>query len=265
MQTTTSLALLKSMLKAAVRRNQRQAVAKLADSSGFSGARAALEVARRVAESKKGRLSRKESSSLRNAAVNAIWTKCRLKEAGYELETSLCDMCGQEDDTPWHRIWFCKNPQVVAARNRFASTALQAEATKENTDLLRVTRALTDDPSDHLPPPNAKDCAVIEEILNAAAWELGTDCLCAFSDGSCPQELSREMKRASWGLIFYNTSNKAIARCFGAIPAYLRQSSAAGEFAGLALALEVAPRDTSLAFDCKAVAHLCGCLAVVLQ
>ena len=45
------------------------------------------------------------------------------------------------------------------------------------------------------------------------------------------------MKRASWGLIFYNSSNKAIARYFGAIPAYLRQTSAAGEFEGLALAL----------------------------
>ena len=64
------------------------------------------------------------------------------------------------------------------------------------------------------------------------------------------------MKRASWGLIFYNSANKAIARYFGAIPAYLRQTSAACEFAGLALALEVAPRDTSLVVDCKAVDHV---------
>ena len=95
-----------------------------------------------------------------------------------------------------------------------------------------------------------------EEILDVDAWNLGTDHLCAYSDGSCTQELSREMKRASWGLIFYNSSNKAIARHFGAIPAYLWQSSAAGEFAGLALALEVAPRDTSLVVDCKAVDHV---------
>ena len=82
--TATSPALLKSMLSAAVcRTNQRQAAAKLADSSHFTGTRASLEVARRVADSKGGRLSRKESSSLRDAAVNAIWTKCRLREAGY--------------------------------------------------------------------------------------------------------------------------------------------------------------------------------------
>ena len=255
--TTTSPALLKSMLCAAVcRANQRQAAAKLADSSHFTGTRASLEVARRVANSKGGRLSRKESSSLRNAAVNAIWTKCRLKEAGYELETTLCDMCGQENDTLWHRIWLCRNPQVVAARNRFANTALQTEATREDVDLLWVTRAIIDDPSDHLPPPNDKDLAVNEEILDAEAWNLGTDHLWAYSDGSCTQELSREMKRASWGLIFYNSANKPIARYFGAIPAYLRQTSAAGEFAGLALALEVAPRDTSLVVDCKAVDHV---------
>ena len=65
------------------------------------------------------------------------------------------------------------------------------------------------------------------------------------------------MKRASWwGLIFHDSSKKAIARNIGAIPAHLRQSSAAGEFAGLALALEVAPPDTSLAVDCKAVDHV---------
>ena len=174
-------------------------------------------MARRVADSSRGRLSRKESSSLRNAAVNAIWTKCRLKEAGYELETSLCDMCHQENDTLYHRIWFCKNPQAVAARNRFASAALQAEATKENADLLWVTRAITDDPSDHLPPLSAKDCAVKEEIWDPEAWESGTDSLCAFSDGSFTPELSREMKRASWGLIFCDSSNKAIARFFGAL------------------------------------------------
>ena len=74
--------------------------------------------------------------------------------------------------------------------------------------------------------------------------------------GSCTQELSREVKRASWGLIFYDSSNKAIARYFVAIPSYLRQSNVSGEFAGLALALEVAPRDTSLAEDCKAVDHV---------
>ena len=188
--TTTSPALLKSMVNAAVcRTNQRQAAAKLADSSHFTGTRASLEIARRVADTKGGRLSRKESSSLRNAAVNATWTKCRLKEAGYELETTLCDMRGQD------RIWFCRNPQVVAARNRFANPALQTEATQKDVDLLWVTRAIIDDPSDHLPPPNAKDLAVNEEILDVDAWNLGTDQLCACSDGSCTQELSREMKR----------------------------------------------------------------------
>ena len=61
MLTTTSPALLKSMPSAAVRRtNQRQAAAKLADSSHFTGTRASLERARRVADSKGGRLSRED-------------------------------------------------------------------------------------------------------------------------------------------------------------------------------------------------------------
>ena len=80
---------------------------------------------------------------------------------------------------------FCRNPQVVAARSRFANTALQTEATREDVDLLWVTRAIIDDPSDHLPPPNDKDLAVNEEILDAEAWNLGTNHLWAYSDGSC--------------------------------------------------------------------------------
>ena len=58
---------------------------------------------------------------------------------------------------------------------------LQAEATKEGADLLWVMRAIIDGPSDHLPPPNAKDLAVNEETLDTEAWNAGTDCLCAFS------------------------------------------------------------------------------------
>ena len=58
MLTTTSPALLKSMLNAACAQNKPE-----------TGSR--IEVARSVADSKRGRLSRKESSSLRIAAVNA--------------------------------------------------------------------------------------------------------------------------------------------------------------------------------------------------
>ena len=141
---------------------------------------------------------------------------------------------------------FCRNPQVVAARNRFANPALQGRSDKENADLLWVTRAIIDDPSDHLPPPNAKDLAVNEEILDVDAWNLGTDQLCAYSDGSCTQELSREMKRAFCGAPSFTICQRKP----------LRQSSAAGQFAGLALALEVAPRDTTQVVDCKAVDHV---------
>ena len=182
MLTTTSLALLKSMLNTAVRRrNPRRAAGKLADSSGFSGVKASIEVARRVADSKRGRLSRKESSSLRNEAVNAIWTKRRLEEAG----------AGDFLVRHVRPNLVLQKPLAVAARNRFASVTLQAEATKEGADLLWVMRAIIDGPSDHLPPPNAKDLAVNEEILDTEDWNSGTDCLCAFSDGSCTQELSR--------------------------------------------------------------------------
>ena len=145
------------MLSAAVcRTNQRQAAAKLADYSHFTGTRASLEVARRVADSKGGRLSRKESSSLRNAAVNAIWTKCRLGEAGYELETTLCDMCGQENDTLWHRILVTRR-----FRQKRHGKTWTCCGSREPSLMTRL-------------PPNDKDLAVNVEILDAEAWNLGT-------------------------------------------------------------------------------------------
>ena len=181
------------MLNAAVRRtNQRWQQESWLSHQVFWGPGPTFEVARRVADSKRVRLSRGESSLLRDAAVNAVWTKCRLKEAGYESETSLCDMCGQEEDTLWHRVWFCKNPQVVAARNRFASATLETEATKENADLLWVTRAVTD-ASDNLRPPSAKDLAVMPKLGTRAPT------MCARSAMVAAHKSSRARWRAHRG------------------------------------------------------------------
>ena len=56
-------------------------------------------------------------------------------------------------------------------------------------------------------------------------------------------------------LIFYNWGGENVAKYSQTFLTHLRQSSAAGEFAASALAMEVTPRPTMLYIDCTAVVH----------
>ena len=90
-------------------------------------------------------------------------------------------------------------------------------------------------------PPHQNDRAGIETSLNQMDWQNGDGQLQAFSDGSCAQELSRQMKKASWAL--FPQSEKKAKYCM-TIAENLRQSSAATELASLELAI-VVPRRIS--------------------
>ena len=102
--------------------------------------------------------------------------------------------------------------QVAAARARFASCELRRKAMTEGANKLWFTSAIATDPSDLLPPPT---------MLILTDWQCVESQLQPFSDGSCTQELSREMKRASCALIFYHQDAEQVAIHSGTIPAYL--------------------------------------------
>ena len=47
------------------------------------------------------------------AACDAIWTRTRLRDAGYLLEDVSCPLCGTQEDTLHHRVWNCLHASCV--------------------------------------------------------------------------------------------------------------------------------------------------------
>ena len=146
--------------------------------------------------------------------------------------SDVCEMCGQAEDTLHHRIWVCTHPHEVAARARSAASELRREAVTAGATEPWFTRAIASDPSDLLPAPNLNDRAPNETILDQTDWQCGEGQLQAFSDGSCTQELCREVKRASRALSVHNQDGEILT---GILPSL--------------------PRATTLCIDCRKVVH----------
>jgi hypothetical protein len=71
-------------------------------------------VARAINSAKAGRIGR---GAARAFACNAVWTRDRLVRVGGLLLDSTCPLCGDGNDTMWHRLWLCSHPQVVEHRS----------------------------------------------------------------------------------------------------------------------------------------------------
>ena len=70
-------------------------------------------------------LQQSEKGALRAAVTNALWTRTRLRRAGYVVPEG-CQLCGQrvEDDLE-HRVWRCpatadlrQSKEILATRSR---------------------------------------------------------------------------------------------------------------------------------------------------
>ena len=66
------------------------------------GERICLDIARSYVFS--GKHARKAKIAVESAATNALWPKTRLKEAGYVVEDTRCQMCWAAEDTIHHRL-----------------------------------------------------------------------------------------------------------------------------------------------------------------
>ena len=51
------------------------------------------------------------------AVCDAVWTRARLQDADYEVDTDMCAKCGVERDTVHHRVWRCQHDQCVKERS----------------------------------------------------------------------------------------------------------------------------------------------------
>ena len=55
-------------------------------------------------------------NAVATVATNALWTRQRLSDAGYEVDDTMCERCGTDEDTLHHRLWRCPDDQCVKMR-----------------------------------------------------------------------------------------------------------------------------------------------------
>ena len=65
--------------------------------------------------------NRKSLKLLAANSCNAVLTKLRTYQAGYDLSDVSCQLCGSHPDTIHQRLWKCQNPEVRKAREVVAT------------------------------------------------------------------------------------------------------------------------------------------------
>ena len=89
--------LFNSMLQRSWERRSEKILAQETGDPELSGKRACMAEARKFMRKKANPADQKKAVGA--AASNAIWTRTRLKEAGYLVESTLCELCGAGEDT----------------------------------------------------------------------------------------------------------------------------------------------------------------------
>ena len=112
-------------VKQAVRRmNERYVAAALRSPDHALGHRADLHTPTCILRSKSSKgVLEADKALLRVVVGDGIWTNRRRFDAGL-WDTPKCAMCGEADDTLFHRVWECTNAQVMAARSECAAPTL---------------------------------------------------------------------------------------------------------------------------------------------
>ena len=238
----------KGFLKASVQRMHERDLGLKTGYPELRGRRACVDVVRRVARSSK---TPKEGARLLTTnACNGIWTKTRAKAAGYELEDSLCELCGLHEDTIHGRVWKCQHPPVKLARELAASPAIIRAALKAGPNCALYNRGIFAHPAEDYPEPAA--------LSNTHCTQEGRVCPSAncefrgkiFVDGSCDQHMINDLKRAGWGAVAIDERGEVVATARGVIPSDTTQSSQSGEYGALACVALLATGPARIFSDC---------------
>ena len=99
--TSTSPNLIGILLRQAVLRGLERDVA---TKEGIKG-RICFDIMKTAAHSKK--VLARDRGCIRSVTTNALWTKTRALMHEYQLDSTLCSLCGQHPDTLLHRLWGC--------------------------------------------------------------------------------------------------------------------------------------------------------------
>ena len=236
---------------------KRAAERKVAKSTGYEslkGKRVCFDVIRNFLTAP-NRTSKRDKDIVHAVACNAVWTKVRLKDSGYDVEDTKCDLCGTGEDTLFHRIWQCQAPAVCAARNRAARKGLIDEAIIAGSGNPMYTHGFFPHPGDEIQPP----CPTLE----SECWHRdGADgCIDGivrmngdiFADGHASRTNVDELNRASWAIVEIDEDDTIVAYARGCVPRYLPQTAQAAEFMAAAFTPQVCGPNTVLHDDCENV------------
>ena len=119
------------------------------------GSRLWVGHSRQVARAPRHHLSELEKGCLYSWASEGMWTKARLKAAGYAVSDDLCEVCRLAPDTSHHRLFCCEGKQEIIDIRKNIFEEFDLQLLKEMGPSWIVARGLCRHPGDFIPPPPA--------------------------------------------------------------------------------------------------------------
>ena len=260
-------------LEASVRRGEERRVAKSNGHVSLAGRRACADVPRAYIKAKKN--SRVKKAVVAAACSNSLWTKTRLRNSGYIIEDTTCELCKAGEDTLHHRIWLCTHKDVVKAREQATRAAAKAAAPRAGPAAIdkaaadMIKRAIAAGPDDpiyqHAICPHPQDKwplpamnltlpkfeAVGEGAVHVTdKYQMTGD---IFMDGHCSVLTFPDLNRASFAVAQVNERGEAVATLVGAVPRNYPQTAQSAEYFAAMYGVDLAVGKCSMYDDCANV------------
>ena len=195
-----------------------------------------------------------EKGSLRSAVSGALWTRSRLRDAGYDAPAS-CQLCGLENDSVAHRVWQCECTADLRAPPAMQEVCARAAAAGYESSTYGL--ALCPHPeAAKIPPVTAQ--ARFESVGSSFSDGLFVDPTCeVFLDGSCRPHGCPEASRAAWAAVQIDSAGALVRGLKGTVPAICPQSAQAAEHCAMLAAAKASSKGTAFVGDCQGVISSC--------
>ena len=155
---------------------------------------------------------------LATVGSDGIWTRARLVSTGLVM-SPLCELCGQERDTVWHRILQCQERQAVALRARLCPSRVVSVAITKGAAHPLYIKGWMEHPTHEWPSPSISDDNAqwpVWKERTALGWGPAVHCELSgdvYQDGSCTPHVFRELSRASWGIVELPSEGQVTKSC----------------------------------------------------
>ena len=250
-----------SFLKASLERVALKTLAQKVGDPQLLGRTACLDVARTfLASSSRTSI---EAAAVGAATTNCIWTKTRLSEAGYEVDSELCQLCLAEPDTVHHRLWRCLHPPVLAARRSTTTEATRMAALVAGPQSALFNHGIVLHPSEYYPPISA----------TRLQWQVGNNNVHdtfgtplsqqtvplprleghVFADGHCSRTGFPSLDRGAFSLVQMTAEGVVQSWIRGNIGPQFMQTPQVAEFMAAMYATDVCRSSAVLYDDCQNV------------